>query len=73
MEVLTGDIELGSLIIQRIGGIQFGEVLCADVEGSRAGAVHSGDEHSDILVIGQVGVLAMVKTLVSWTPDCSSC
>ena len=26
VEVLTGDIELGSLIIQRIGGIQFGEV-----------------------------------------------
>ena len=55
VEVLTGDIELGSLIVQRIGGIQFGEVLCADLKRGSTGAVHSGDEHSDVLVVGQVG------------------
>ena len=55
MEILAGDVDLGGLIVQRVGRIQLGEVLCADVEGGRAGAVDRSDEDGDVLMVGQVG------------------
>ena len=50
VEILAGNVDLGGLIVQRVGRIQLGKVLCADVEGLVLGAVDHSDQHSDIFI-----------------------